>query len=624
MSLFAAPYRACLFGFLLIIAVTVLSPSPLHAQVLPVGGLEEEQLRLQELLRGETNIGLTQRPVWRVEDGFFERGDESGPEVDPDSNVVTEEAPGSSRWWERPLPRMEHSLDLPVVGERYPVRWGLWNPTFQLTTNSSHPHGENNAAAWYGKGMTTEWFAGGYLVSDYLTLSLRPQLIWQQNNDFPAPRFVPRNPDGESWYTTEGIGDRLDAPFRFGPDPFWTLDPGHSSIRLHYGAFEVGYGTDPLWWGPAGRYPLTMSTNAPGFAHTFIGTRHPVSIPWVGDLHVRWVGGKPAHSEWYHPALSELSFDQLDRLGAGGSLDLSGSEFGYGEGVDRYLSGLHLTWTPTLLPDLSLGMIRMVHSPLPDGNRTWGDIRAVLDPFQLQRLRKTQGEDNDRQVRYAVNSIYARWIWPESRFEIFGEFMRDDYAWDWRDFLMEPHHSSGYSFGFRKLFPSSLARWVRVHTELTNLTASYLSLVRPQGYRYTNPAVPQGHTHRGKILGAAIGPGSNSQFLHVEALTDWGRVGVFFRREADNNQFHYEYDQSLGRDASWGDYKRHRTDLTVGLDGLWFIGPVALTGTASWTTMMNYGRFDYDHYGPEWGWESFTWNDLRNIHLQLGVQWLLK
>ncbi|MGM0506585.1 MAG: capsule assembly Wzi family protein [Bacteroidota bacterium] len=583
-------------------------------QVLPVGSLEEEQLHIRELLYGQSESGFTHRPIWRLDTSVWgELNQNDGPQ------------PGSP-WWRGLLPRMEEEFTIPWIGNGYSVRGGLWNPSMQLTTNSRHPQGINNAAAWYGKGITTEWLAGGYLTSDYLSLSVRPHLIWQQNNDFPEPRFIPLDPNGESWYTTEGIGDRIDAPFRFGPDPYWTLDPGHSSIRAHYGSVEIGYGTDPLWWGPAGRYPLVMSTNSPGFAHTFIGTRRPITVPWVGDIQARWIGGRLSYSDWYHEGLRDMSFEQMDRLGAGGNLDLSGSGFEYGEGVDRYLSGLHLSWSPSMLPDLTLGLIRMVHSPLPDGERRWGDIRAVLDPFYLKKLQENQGDDSERKLRYALNSIYARWIWPESQFEIFGEFMRDDYAWDSRDFLMEPHHSSGYSFGFQKLFPTTLpgARWIRAHMEFTNLTPSYLALVRPQGYRYAHPDIPGGHTNRGQLLGAAIGPGSNSQFLKLDALTDWGRLGLFFQRKADNNQFHYEYDQSLGRDTSWGDYKRHRTDLTVGLDLLWLTGPIALTAKASWTTMMNYGRFDYDHYGPEWGWDEFTWNDLRNIHLQAGVQWMLQ
>src|SRR5690606_32163936 len=122
-----------------------------------------------------------------------------------------------------------------------------------------------------------------------------------------------------------------------------------------------------------------------------------------------------------------------------------------------------------------------------------------------------RGPLEERKPRNELNSVYARWVWPESRMEIYGEYFRDDHFWDWRDFLMEPNHNSGYAFGFQKLFDAPLARHYRVNLEFTNMTPSFLANVRPQFYYYAHEEIRQGHTTGGHILGAAIGPGSNSQ-----------------------------------------------------------------------------------------------------------------
>ena len=47
---------------------------------------------------------------------------------------------------------------------------------------------------------------------------------------------------------------------------------------------------------------------------------------------------------------------------------------------------------------------------------------------------------------------------------------------------------------------------------------------------YVHTAAVEGYTNLGQLLGAAIGPGSNSQFLGLDRYTSRGRWGVFFER----------------------------------------------------------------------------------------------
>lgn len=564
---------ALLLGLILLGGV-FLSPAPATAQTIPVGELREEQLRIQQLLQGAGFSSFTHRPVHQsIYDAYMSQSGEKG------------------YWWNEKLERNETTLQLPEGFGT--ARIGLHEPHLLMTTNSRVPYGENNGAAWYGKGINSELMGGFYLASDYFTLQVRPQIVWQQNNDFVVPRFIPRTESGEIRYVAEGIGDQIDRPFRFGPDPFWTIDYGHTSFRLHYGAVEAGYGSEPLWWGGNVRYALLLSNNAPGVRHLFLGTRRPVRIPGVLSFEVRWIGGWPRDSEW---------FDQPEEYQQ-----------------KRFMSAFNFSFSFDFLPDLHFGFSRATHSYVDHEGLFFSDIFSVFDPVPLENVLEKRGPLEERKPRNELNSVYARWVWPESRMEIYGEYFRDDHFWDWRDFLMEPNHNSGYAFGFQKLFDAPLARHYRVNLEFTNMTPSFLANVRPQFYYYAHEEIRQGHTNGGHILGAAIGPGSNSQFLSVDALARNGRVGLHLRRLADNNHFHYAYDRSLQRGREYGDYWRHRTDLTVGLSFLRRVGPVWVNGSAAWTKLYNYGRFEYGDYNPNIA--TFTPYDKVNIQLQLGLRY---
>jgi hypothetical protein len=158
------------------------------------------------------------------------------------------------------------------------------------------------------------------------------------------------------------------------------------------------------------------------------------------------------------------------------------------------------------------------------------------------------------------------------------------------------------------------------------MTPGYLEEVRLQNYYYTDSQIPQGHTNEGQVLGAAIGPGSNSQFLGVDAYFDQGRIGAYVRRLADNNHFHYEYDRFLDRPEEfrqgYGDYWRNRTDFTLGLKGLYEFQNFLITANLSWTKLMNYGRYNYGEFGRGINIATYEPMDKTNIQFQIGLSYL--
>ncbi len=547
--------------------VLVIATPGLQAQTISVGSLQDEQIQLNILLQDSLVYGAINRPSAI---GFYE--DAIGGSAD------------ESKWWLRSLQTSEYEI--------YPsVKMGIAPLNLQNNLNTRLPYGENNGAAWYGRGYTTEFSGGFYLKSDYFSVNVQPHIIYQQNEDFLHPRFIPRDPNGNILYAAEGIEFRYDAPFRFGPDPYTTFDTGHSSIRLHYGKAEAGISTEPLWWGPMERYPLIMSNNAAGMTHVFAGTRKPVKLPWIGNIQMKWLGGYPDESEYY-----------------------AGAE----AGRTRFVNMLNLTYSPSIFPNLTIGAIRASYI-YQDGGFSPSQVVNFFNIFESSNAANLQGEDSQDQLA----SAYLHILFPEARAEIFAEFAREDFSLDARDVLNEPGHNSGYAFGFQKISHAPYVDFVKTHLEFTNLTTPQLEQVRPQTFFYTHSRIRQGHTNNGQIMGAAIGPGSNSQYFAIDAYKDSYKIGFFARRLIDNDNFHFEQgSRSLAPPREFGDYFRHRVDLSFGLNFLYGPGPFYINGRMSWTKAYNYGRFDYGKFAGV-NIQNFERNDRTNFHLQIGITYVL-
>jgi hypothetical protein len=157
--------------------------------------------------------------------------------------------------------------------------------------------------------------------------------------------------------------------------------------------------------------------------------------------------------------------------------------------------------------------------------------------------------------------------------------MREDHAGNIQDFLAMPEHATGYTLGFQRVIDGS-TRWYRVRGELTSLNPNSVA-GRPTPSLYTHSTLRQGHTHRGMMLGAPIGPGSDAQFLGFDVFTHRGRHGVFLERvRHDENTFHrsvapiYLY---LGRDV----------ELSGGIENYLRLGPVDVRAGLMYSNRRN-------------------------------------
>jgi hypothetical protein len=185
--------------------------------------------------------------------------------------------------------------------DEYPT-FDILPATWSTHANTAYPRGRNLGAVWAGKGVSTELRGGVTGRWGPVSAGFAPRVIYSQNKDFPMVgrgTIEGYSPFAHGWHTI-----RIDWPQRFGADPFWTVDPGQSFVRVDAYGVGVGASTENLWWGPGIRNAIVMSNTAPGIPHVFLGTDRPRDI-WVGRLEAEAIWGRLARSEYLVLAMDD-------------------------------------------------------------------------------------------------------------------------------------------------------------------------------------------------------------------------------------------------------------------------------------------------------------------------------
>ena len=261
----------------------------------------------------------------------------------------------------------------------------------------------------------------------------------------------------------------IDRPQRFGTGTYARLDPGQSTLRLDWHILSAGVSTANEYWGPATDFPIILGNNAAGFPHAFLGTAHPVALGPM-RLHGRILWGS-----------------------------LSGG---------RFATGIVMDLTSRWVPGLEIGATRFAHL-------------AKTDLFAVFK-----GSERSLTSQNQLASVFFRWVLPNSGFEVYGEYGKDDYNASLRDFFLEPDHDAGYTVGFRKVLGSRsrlLTPFVAIRAEFQNLQLSSLAQGRPWSPFYTHGDLRQGHTQLGQVLGSEAGPGGAGSVVAVESYAPSGR-----------------------------------------------------------------------------------------------------
>jgi hypothetical protein len=323
-----------------------------------------------------------------------------------------------------------------------------------------------------------------------------------------------------------------------------------------------------------------MSNNAPGFPHAFLATARPLDVG-IGSVDAQWVWGRLGDSGWAD-SLPGAWYE------AGGTTD------------GRFFNGIVGSFRPRGLPGWTLGGARVYTMLIPRGGLGLGDYLLVLQRPTKEAAASDENPTGDDR-RDQLLSLFARWASPGSGFEAYAEWSRNDHSWDFRDFIVEPEHSQGYTLGFQQAVDLEGNRILAVRSELTHLERAPTFQQRAEPTYYAHHMVPPGYTHRGQVIGASVGPGGNGQSLHVDLYAPWGQAGLFTLRRVHDNDAYWVV--AARDDLGSG---RHDVSLSLGARWLGIVRRVALEADVVMTREHN---------------RYFARNTTHNLNVRVSAQW---
>jgi hypothetical protein len=290
-------------------------------------------------------------------------------------------------------------------------------------------------------------------------------------------------------------------------------------VRLDSRFISLGVSTANEWIGPATEYPFLLGNNAPGFPHLFVGTGDPLNI-WIGRFGARVFWGRLDQSA-YSPVNGGVHF-------------LSSAQ----TGTVRLATSLEAVFQPRGIPGLELGFSRFFHVPYTVGSPNAAFWRK---PFFVFFTKNEFARGDSAGIENQLASLFFRWVFPHSGFEVFGERGYEDQFYDFREFLENLDHDREYMLGFQKVLATRAGGLDVLRAELINYQLSTLALIRGgEGAVYLHGILRQGHTNRGQLLGAS--PGVNAAAASTLAWTRYSRTGktsFTFRRIVRDQEGNY-------------------------------------------------------------------------------------
>ncbi len=462
-----------------------------------------------------------------------------------------------------PFPDSLRLFKKPVAARKVSLQ--LLPASVTIAYNSHHPFGWNDAAMIPANGLQTMASGGFLLKSGKWSLQLMPQIIYAANPSFET---FPTEHADTYWNTYYRLLNTIDMPERFGNKSYQRILPGQSALRFSTGAVSLGISTENYWWGPGRFNALVMGNNAPGFLHFTANTTRPIATP-IGTFEAQLVAGQLLSSGIF-PADTNRYFN-------GNRLYKAKKE------EERYMTGLTISWQPKWVKGLTLGMAQASYQYL-------SDVKGIADILPLAGVVISNSQKAGKKA--ALGSLFARYLLPKDHAEVYVEYGRNDRVPTPTNILADVNYPRAFVGGFRKLFPlKKPGTWLDLSVELTQMGLPTPELVLEGISFYAHPFVRQGYTHRGQVIGAGIGPGSNSQTIDLSWIKGYNKVGLRIERLARNMDFNYT--AFIGT----RDYTRHWIDLSTELHADWQYQNILFSARTTLTRSLNYQWYVFPSLG---------------------------
>ncbi len=394
--------------------------------------------------------------------------------------------------------------------------FNLYEPVWFQSYNTAIPRGGMDGAVWQGKGYNNAFSTGMTINYGLLHFTFRPVIGFSQNREFDLGPYAPPRVSTRYYRgTVSEFGYRdfrggIDQPVRFGPNSFQWFDMGDSSLEVRYSGFSAGLSNQRLWTGPGVHNSLQFGYNAPGFLHLRLGTYRPVETR-VGSFEGMYVFGGIRRSDYFNDNISSL----------------------------HSVNTLALVYSPAFAKGLSVGVVRTFIHTYPNNFSEYREQASKLFEAALrvglQDEENPTGHDPDNQI----GSLFARWYFPQSGFEVYFEYARNDHNVDFRDFRAHPNNSRAYLLGLQKLFSINVNNQLNIGMEVMQTEEARTKFIRRGGTTvggwYTHSQQVVGFTNRGQIMGSRFGPGPNVQMLSLDLYRPQNSYGLNLGRVVKHN-----------------------------------------------------------------------------------------
>ncbi len=454
------------------------------------------------------------------------------------------------------------------------------NLNYTIISNDNFPVGYNNESLIPSTGVQSRYSFGIKAKIGRLAINFQPEFINAENKIQAEihPSFTEGNFFSRFYYMNINV---IDYTTRFGSERFQKAYLGQSSIKYHFNQFTAGISSENLWWGPGLNNSLVLTNNAPGFLHLTMNTRKPI-ISKIGTFEGQVIYG----------ILDSSGIDPIENIRQQNFWP--GAYVPKATTIKRNLAGFIFTWQPKWVNNLYIGFANM--------NYFYGKP-AKDDPNLFYPYSSTP----QKKKLAALGSIFARYAMPAERAEVYLEIGRADKIATVFN-LMGDTIPLGYTAGFRKLFTlKNKASFIELAAEVTHLQLpdprliftpeNPFSIPKTRSW-YTNSRIRQGYTNNGQLLGAGIGPGSNSQRLNISWLKGFNKFGIHGERVIHNNDFYYY--QYLSGNLGYSVGNKYWVDLTYGFHAQAKWRNFMFASLYDFTTALNYKwvKVDGEYDGP--------------------------
>ena len=476
---------------------------------------------------------------------------------------------------------------------------------YNIEFNSRHPYNRNNGSMIPNRGYQHIISGGIYAEIGPLSIQLKPEYLFSQNKDFEGFGEGPNGHYPVIWAKRYKLWNKIDMPERFGEKSISKTLIGQSSIKLNFKGLSLGVSNENIWWGPSIRNSIMMSNHARGFKHITFNTTKPLKTK-IGNFEWQVISGR-LESSGYLPASSDIQYAGTNVYVP--KINQQGLTNDW-----RYLQGYSITYSPKWISGLSVGFIRWVqmYSALVKGKYWWLEGTPTWFPAFKNLFRKNDISENYETQTDQAAGVFLRWLWKDSKAEIYVDYNHNDSKNNIRDLLLDSDHSRAVTVGLQKIFKINdddyLFSW-----EWTQMEQTASRLLRNAGSWYEHSQIFDGYTNEGEVLGASIGPGSNSHYFVLNRIREKEKLGIALEIiDQDNDFYHEAFASASDPRRYWKDFNLH-LNFSKKYKNLW------LSSNLMYSRSLNY-QWDLEDYATPY---HHPGNDVNNFHMTLKLAYLI-